>query len=118
MIFLFALQSLVVYNRRLQENGNVHGRGRMAFWELLWEWFIHFGWLEPLWRWVKFWLSLVLGVALQILLFFGYISLNPFVSWSGGWTGASYNANAFRSSTLNHMSFLLQVSPSLTSLLC
>lgn len=36
-------------------------------------------WLGNLWRLGKFWLALVVGVALQTLLVVGYVYLNPFV---------------------------------------
>src|ERR1700722_16808741 len=81
VIFLVAMQSLIVYNRRLRENGgSIHGHGQVTFWRMSWEWFIHLGWIGPLWRWVKFWLALVICIALQVLLAFVYIHLNPLVS--------------------------------------
>ena len=36
-------------------------------------------WLGNLWRLGKFWLALVVGVTLQVLLVVGYAYLNPFV---------------------------------------
>jgi hypothetical protein len=77
VIFLIALQTLIVYNRRRRENGSVEGGGRIALVKAAWKWFIHLRWLGP---WVKFWLALLLGVGLQVVLVYGYIQLNPFVS--------------------------------------
>lgn len=41
--------------------------------------FKSFIWLGNVWRLGKFWLALVVGVALQVLLVVGYVYLNPFV---------------------------------------
>jgi hypothetical protein len=80
-ILLVAIQSLIVYNRRHRQNGGAdHDRSRGWRWELLKNWLTDLNWLKTVWRWAKFWLTLVLTVGLQVLLILGYVNLNPFVS--------------------------------------
>lgn len=78
--------------------------------------FKSFGWLGNLWRLGKFWLALVVGVALQVLLVVGYIYLNPFVC-DMPLTHAGFLLTRFdpryRSCTRTHTWFSRQHSPSL-----
>ncbi|EGO00552.1 hypothetical protein SERLA73DRAFT_50249 [Serpula lacrymans var. lacrymans S7.3] len=39
----------------------------------------HRGWFKGLWTRAKFWVAIIVGVGLQILLVLGYVKLNPFI---------------------------------------
>jgi hypothetical protein len=116
---LVALQSLVVFNRRRHENGTIQGLRRDAFWDTVRQWFTHLGWVGRFWRWAKFWMALVVSVAMQVLLVFGYISLNPFVSHLFMRICLIFHVTnamcSIRLSTPTHTSSLPQISPSPTS---
>ena len=80
VILLFAIQSLIAYNRRHRQNGAAHTRMHHRTWNTMWNWFIDMGWLRSVWKWAKFWLAVVISVGLQVLLVVGYLNLNPYVS--------------------------------------
>lgn len=50
-----------------------------SIWWRWWNSFKAMTWLGNLWRLGKFWVALVIGIGLQVLLVVGYIKLNPFV---------------------------------------
>jgi hypothetical protein len=71
----------VVMHRRLQQPDIAREEGAAeSIWRRLWNSFKSLGWLSDLWRVGKFWLAVVLGIGLQVLLIVGYVNVNPFVS--------------------------------------
>ena len=84
LLLVLAFTKNYVMRNRLQElfpEISHEDRVRHSIWQRWWNSFKAMAWLGDLWRMGKFWLALVVGIGLQILLVLGYVKLNPFVCY-------------------------------------
>ncbi len=80
LILVLAAEAAIQHNRRRYiQNGDAPGSSN-SLWDHFWSWFIEFGWLKGFLSWAKFWIALIATVGLQVLLVYGYLKVNPFVS--------------------------------------
>jgi hypothetical protein len=81
LLILAYTKHVVVHGRLLrqlpstaQEDGS-----QESIWRRLWNSFKAMTWLGNLWIVGKFWVALLIGIGLQVLLVLSYVKLNPFV---------------------------------------
>ncbi|KAJ6531240.1 hypothetical protein B0H19DRAFT_1006053 [Mycena capillaripes] len=81
LILLVVVEAAILHARSQNQNGHVPENNDNLL-QQFWAWLIEFGWLKGAWRWAKFWVAVLVTLALQALLVFGYVKLNPFIVYS------------------------------------
>ncbi|KAJ7681779.1 hypothetical protein B0H17DRAFT_942691 [Mycena rosella] len=81
LIILAVADAAILHSRSQNQNGHVPDHSSSLL-QQFWMWLIEFGWLKGTWIWAKFWVAVLVTVLLQALLMFGYLNLNPFITYS------------------------------------